>query len=131
MHFGAGAEQHQRGGDERPLDGEDQSTDQESGEERPAEVVHELILISGPVRLRDQAGRRHAQEAEGPIDGVEKDASDGYAAQSRRARQMTGEDGVHHGKQWLGEVRKNEWDGKEKDSPIPVRHSHDGVGLFF
>ena len=131
MHFGAGAEQRQRCGDERPLEGEDQSPDEESGEQRAAEVVHELILISGPVRLRHQAGRRHAQEAEGPVDGVEKDASHGNAAQHRRAGQMAGEDRVHHGKQRLGQVRKNERDGKVKDSPVPVGHSHDLVDLGF
>ncbi len=88
-------------------------------------MVHELILIAGPMRLRHQAGRRHAQETEGPVDGVEKDASYGNATQHGRAGQMAGENRVHHGKQRLGEVRKNERDGEVEDSPVPVGHSHD------
>ncbi len=131
MHFGAGAQQRQCGGDERLLDGEDQSPDEQRGEQCAAEVVHHLILVSGPVRLRDQPGGRHAQKAEGPVDGVEKDASHGNAAQRCRAGQMAGEDGVHHGEQRLGQVRKNERDGQQKDSPVPVGHFHGLVGLGF
>jgi hypothetical protein len=117
--------------DERLLQGEDQGPDEESGEQRAAEVVHELILVSGPVRLSDQAGRRHAQEAEAPIDGVEKDASHGHAAQNRRAGQMAGEDRVHHGKQRLGQVGKDERDGQKEDPPVPVGHFHEWLDLEF
>ncbi len=124
MHFGAGAQQCQRRGDERLLDGEDQSPDEQSGEKRSAKVMHELIFVSRAVRLRDQAGGRHAQKAKGPVDGVEKDASHSYAAQRRRARQMAGEDRVHRGEQRLREVRENQWEGEKEDSPVPVGHSH-------
>ncbi len=87
MNVGASAEERQCCGDERPLKDEDQGPDEESGEQRAAEMVHELILVPGPVRLCHQAGRRDAQKAEGPIDGVEKDASHGDAAQHCRADQ--------------------------------------------
>jgi hypothetical protein len=131
MYLGAGAKQRQGCGDERLLDDEDQDSDEQCGEQRAAEVVHDLVLISGPMRLRDQAGGRHAQEAEGPVDGIEKDAAHGNAAQCCRAGQMAGEDRVHHGEQWLGQVRKNELDGEQEDSPVPVGHSHDVVELGF
>ena len=131
MHLGAGAEQGQGGGDERPLDGKEQRPDEARGEQRAAEVMHELILVSGPVRLRDQTGRRHAQEAEGPVDGVKKDAAYGNTTQRCGAGQMAGEDGIHHGKQGLSQVGKNERDGEEEDSTIPVGHSHDVVDLGF
>ena len=91
--------------------------------------MHHLVLISGSMRLCDQAGGRHAQKAEGPVDGVEKDAAHGNAAQCGGAGQMTGEDRVHHGEQRLGEVRKNERDGEQEHSPVPVGHSHDVVDL--
>ena len=103
---------------------ENQGPDEQGGEQRAGKVVHELIFVSCSLRLRDQASGRHAQEAEGPEDGVEKDASHGNAPQCCRAGQMAGEDRVHRGEQRLGEVRKNQWEGEKEDSPVPVGHSH-------
>ena len=131
MHLSAGAEQGQGGGDERPLDGEEQGPDEACGEQRAAKVMHELILVSSPVGLRDQTGRRHAQEAEGPVDGVKEDAADGNTTQGSGTGQMTGEDGIHHGEQRLSQVGKNERDGEEEDSTVPVGHSHGCVYLGF
>ncbi|MEA3005887.1 MAG: hypothetical protein QOI94_1156 [Acidobacteriaceae bacterium] len=129
MHFAACAQQCQRRGDERLLEHEDQNPDEQRGEHRAGKVMHELIFVACSLRLRDQASGRHAEEAEGPKDGVEKDASNGNAPKCRRAGQMTGKDRVHRGEQRLGEVRKNQWEGEEEHSPVPVGRSH-YVSLF-
>jgi hypothetical protein len=125
MHFRTGPKQRQGYRDERLLQREDQNAYQQGGDQRAPEVVHELVLVSGPMRLSHQAGRRHAQKCEAPIDGVEKDASHRHASQNRRARQMPGEDRVHHGKQRLGQVGKDERDGQNEDPPVPVGHFHE------
>src|ERR1700678_4611280 len=38
---------------------------------------------------------------------------------------MTGENGVHHGEQRLGEIGKNERNRQQEDSPVPIGHFHD------
>ena len=129
MHFAAGAQQCQRRGNERLLEDENQSSDEQRGEERAGKVVHELILVARSLRLRDQPSGGHAQEAEGPKDRIEKDAANRNAPQCRRPGQMAGKNRIHRGEQRLGEVRKNQWEGEEKHSPVPVGRSH-SVSLF-
>ena len=103
--------------------------DEQSGEQRAGKVMHELTFVACSLRLRDQASGRHAQEAEGPVDRIEKDASHGNTPQCRGAGQMAGKDRVYRGEQRLGEVRKNQRDGEKEDSSVPVGRSH-LVGLF-
>ena len=74
------------------------------------------------VGLGDEAGGGHAEEAEGPEDGVEEDAAEGYAAEGCGAGEMAGQDGVHCGEQWLGQVGEDEGNGEQEDAPIPVGH---------
>ena len=103
--------------------------DEQSGEQRAGKMMHELIFVACSLRLRDQASGGHAKEAEGPEDGVEKDASNRNAPQCCRAREMAGKNRVHRGEQRLGEVRKNQWEGEEEHSPVPIGGSH-SVSLF-
>jgi hypothetical protein len=81
-----------------------------------------LVFIACSVGLRDEASRRHAEKAEGPEDTVEKDAAHGDSAQRRRSRQMAGENGIHCGEQRLGQIRENQGNREEEDSPVPIGH---------
>jgi hypothetical protein len=85
-------------------------------------VVLNFVVVAGAVGLCDEAGGGHAEEAEGPEDGVEKDAAQGDSAERCRAGEVAGEDRVHCGEQWLGQVRQDQWDGEQEDAPVPVGH---------
>ena len=121
----AGAEEVDGEGDERAAQGDYCDSQDKGGKERAGEMETERLVVARAVGLGDEAGGGHAEKAEGPEDGVEEDAADGYSAEGRRAGEMAGEDGVHCGEQRLGEVGEDEGDREEEDSAVPVGHLGD------
>jgi len=103
-HCWTGAEEVDGEGDERAAQGDDRGAEDEGGEERAGEMEAEGLVVARTVGLGYEAGGGHAEEAEGPEDGVEEDAADGYASEGGSPGEMAGEDGVHCGEQRLGEV---------------------------
>ena len=71
-------------------------------------MVHHLILIRGPVRLCDQpGGRQHERSDKSSTWKKTESRCPRHAAQRCGAWQKSGENGVHHGEQRLGEIGKN------------------------
>ena len=77
-------------------------------------------LVTTPECLRNQAGRRGAQEIEGGEDQIEQDGADGQAADQRRIAQPADNRHVHQAQQRRGQIGKRHRNGDRQDQA--VRH---------
>lgn len=70
------------------------------------------------MRLCDEAGRPHPQEAETPEHEIEEQPAECDAAEILRAVEVAGDGRVDGAEDWLGQVRQDDREGEREDAPM-------------
>lgn len=73
------------------------------------------------MRLCDETGRAHAQEAEAPEHEIEEQAAERHAAEILRAVEMAGHGRIDRAENRLGQVGEDDRKGKREHAPMGCR----------
>ncbi len=114
----AAAQRGQRERQQRHLQREHRGAERERDDQRAHHVQADAGGVAGAVRLRDEAGRAHAQEAEAPEHEIEEQSAERDAAEILRAVEVAGDGRVHRAEDRLGQVRQDDREREREDAPV-------------
>ena len=96
-------------------DGKAEGRRQQGGAQRD---VADFLVVAGAAGLCDEAGGRHAQEAEGPVQETEDQRADGDAADIGRRRQVPHHRGIDRAEQRLADIRQDDRHGEPEHAAM-------------
>ncbi len=116
----AAADQAQRAVDQRHLHGQHAEPNDGGQQQGAYQRGAQRRTVPGAVRLRDEAGGTHAQEAEAPEHKAEEQAAGGHTAQVGRIRQVAGHGGIDRAKDRLGQVGEDDRECQRQHAAMPA-----------
>ncbi len=114
----AAAERGQRERQQRHLQRKHRGAERERDDQRAQQVQADPGRVAGAMRLRDEAGRPHPQEAEAPEHEIEEQPAERDAAEILRAVEVAGDGRVDGAEDRLRQVREDDRERERENAPM-------------